>query len=282
MRAVLLRRLLTVFAFGSCLTFLCTATHAAKPALAISISHRDSEEGWAVAESDNFLIYHRRSPDYAENMAHVAEKARETALLRWFGEAEAWPTRCAIYLYGTSREYQLLSGAPAASPAHTQVRVDRGRVLSRSIHLHGERPEVLRAMLPHEVTHAVLAGHFGDMVPRWADEGMAVLNEPRDRIDAHLRDLRKWRDERRLFVLHDLMEMRDYPPPRQIGAFYAQSVSLVEFLAKQKDTATVTRFVREGQRRGYATALKDCYGWDFDDLESRWRKYAFAAKRTDE
>ena len=45
-------------------------------------------------------------------------------------------------------------------------------------------------MLPHEATHVVLAGQFGDQpVPRWADEGMAVLTEPRDKIDRHLRNL---------------------------------------------------------------------------------------------
>jgi len=36
---------------------------------------------------------------------------------------------------------------------------------------------ILKRVLPHEVTHAVLMLHFGRPIPRWADEGAAVLAE---------------------------------------------------------------------------------------------------------
>jgi hypothetical protein len=276
MRAVLLRRLLTASVLGGGILFPTQATQAGNVPPAVAIVHRERASGWGVTETANFLIYHHHPEDFVDKAAGIAEKARATALRKWFGETDNWTARCVIYLYSDVHEYQELSGAPAASPAHTQVRVEEGRVLSRSIHLRGHHPDLLRAILPHEVTHAVLAGHFGDFVPRWADEGMAVLNEPRDRIDAHLHDLPKWRNQRRLIALQDLIEMHDYPPPWQIGAFYAESVSLVEFLTRQKDAQTLARFVREGQRRGYDVALKRCYGWDFEELEKRWRQYAFA------
>jgi hypothetical protein len=276
MRAHIVRGLFTAALLASFVLFPTAATQAGKAA-AVTIVHRDTDSGWEVTETDNFLIYHRHSRTFVEKVARAAEKARSAAQRKWFDESDDWPQRCGLYLYSDPREYQELTGAPAASPGHTQVRIDHGRVLSRAIHLHGNRAELMRAVLPHEVTHAVLAGHFGDFVPRWADEGMAVLNEPRDRVEAHLHDLPRWRQQRQLFALHDLVEMNDYPEPRQIGAFYAQSVSLVEFLARQKDPETVARFVREGLRKGYDVALKRCYGWDFDELESRWRKYAFAS-----
>jgi hypothetical protein len=276
MRLRTVRRLLTAAVFAPCFVFcISSATSAGKVPSEVTVVHRPPEAGWGMAETDNFLIYHHHTRDFIDKAARAAEKARAAALKRWFGDTdEAWPTRCVLYFYANAREYQEMTGAPGASPAHTQVGGE-GHALSRSIHLHGNNAELVRAILPHEVTHAVLAGHFGHHVPRWADEGMAVLNEPRDRIAAHLRDLPRWREDRQLFALHDLVAMQDYPSPRQMGAFYSQSVSLTEFLSKEKGTQMFSRFVREGQQRGYDAALKHCYGWDFDELEERWEKYAF-------
>ena len=77
------------------------------------------------------------------------------------------------------------------SPGHSSIRTDGPRVLSRRIDLHcGDVPNLLAAVLPHETTHVTLAGQFGDRpVARWADEGMAVLTEPREKVERHC-----WKD----------------------------------------------------------------------------------------
>src|SRR5262249_10131357 len=132
----------------------------------------------------------------------------------------------------------------------------------------------------HEVTHVVLVGKLGDTsdnpMPRWADEGMAVLSEPRERIDRHLRNLPRHRQERTLFSVRNLMLLSDYPEPRLIGPFYAESVSLVEYLSGLKGPQAFAGFLRDGAKNGYEAALKRCYNIaDFNDLETRWRKHAF-------
>ncbi len=161
--------------------------------------------------------------------------------------------------------------------------MDDGRVLSRYIHIHGSRDLVLDGVLPHEVTHAVLAGRLGgERVPRWADEGMAVLAEPRPRIDLHLRQLPRWRDDERLFHMRDLIGLRDYPEPSAIGPFYAQSVSLVDFLTREKGAKCFAAFVRDGVRDGYAASLQRHYGWSFTELDRRWQRYAFADENSAE
>jgi hypothetical protein len=105
---------------------------------------------------------------------------------------------------------------------------------------------------------------------------MAVLSEPRERIELHLRNLPVHRREGTLFAVGDLMRMKEYPEARQIGPFYAQGVSLVEFLCKKKDAATFTRFLREGLEGNYETSLQRYYGYhDFAELDSEWRRYAF-------
>ena len=40
-------------------------------------------------------------------------------------------------------------------------------------------------MLPHEVTHTVFAYYFRCPLPRWADEGGAVLSEDDIELDKH-------------------------------------------------------------------------------------------------
>ena len=50
---------------------------------------------------------------------------------------------------------------------------------------------ILASGLPHEVTHVILADLFPQQqIPRWADEGMAVLTEPREKIDGLLEDVK--------------------------------------------------------------------------------------------
>ena len=75
------------------------------------------------------------------------------------------------------------------------------------------------------------------------------------------------------------MQMDQYPRDgRRIGAFYAESVSLVEFLSgyEHKGPQVFARFLRDGLRDGFEPALSKYYGiQDFDDLERRWQRYAF-------
>jgi hypothetical protein len=235
-------------------------------------------QGWAVAETANFRIYHNLSAEWVEQAARVAERTRSEMHRRWFGgSAEPWNPKCELYLHATNQDYSRITGVPAGSPGHSSFQLDGGRVTGRRIDLHCDEPAMLDAVLPHEATHVVLAGNFGDQpVPRWADEGIAVLTEPREKIDRHLRNLPKHRQDHQLFSLRQLVQMNDYPDPRYIGSFYAQSVSLVEFLSKEKGPEVFTQFVRDGLRSGYDAALQKHYGYrSFDELEQHWRTYAF-------
>jgi hypothetical protein len=45
------------------------------------------------------------------------------------------------------------------------------------MHLEGPLENILVGCLPHEVTQSVLADFFGQAVPRWADEGAAIVSE---------------------------------------------------------------------------------------------------------
>jgi tetratricopeptide (TPR) repeat protein len=255
---------------------------AAPEAAKVEVRHTPAQgQGWAVAETANFRVLHRQSQDLAGQVARVAEQTRLSASRKWFGEpAPPWSPRCDIYLHATAQDYARATMAPTVSPGHSSFQNDGDRVLVRRIDLHCDDPGMVTAVLPHEATHVVLWGRFGRFtVPRWADEGMAVLSEPRDRVERHLRNLPRHRDERTLFPLGQLMKMEDYPDPRSIGPFYAQGVSLVEFLSSQAGGPRVfAQFLRDGLEGSYEAALRRHYGIQgFEDLEQRWQQHAFTA-----
>ena len=65
-----------------------------------------------------------------------------------------------------------LGVAPSEVPLLTG---GRPVVSSQRMEIRGEAKQLLNSVLPHEVTHTVLAHHFGRAVPRWADEGGVEL-----------------------------------------------------------------------------------------------------------
>jgi hypothetical protein len=110
---------------------------------------------------------------------------------------------------------------------------------------------------------------------------MAVLSEPRERINLHLRNLPKHKSAGELFGVAELMRLDNYPEARRVGPFYAQSVSLVAFLCKKKDPATFARFLREALDGGYEKSLRKHFGYArWADLEREWREHAFGGKKS--
>jgi hypothetical protein len=233
--------------------------------------------GWSVLETKNFRIFHRQNAAFAEKVAHIADRTRQSMIRKWFDtEAEAWDPRCELYLHATGADYGRDTGLPSGMPGYSTIRTDGGRVVRRRIDLNGGNDDLLDAVVPHEVTHIVLwSGFIGYTLPAWANEGMAVLTEPQDRIDRHLHELLRFGREGRLYTVAQLLEHQKYPEPRFLGPFYAQSISLVRFLTGVKGHQKFAAFLRDGLRHGYTDALEQHYGWTMADLEQHWRRHAF-------
>jgi hypothetical protein len=180
-------------------------------------------------------------------------------------------------IHASSEQYQQATGVSRESPGHASIGLDKvgGRLASRRIDFPYGSPALITDVLPHEATHVVLGGNFGKHeVPRWADEGIAVLSETESRIAAHRVNLAKVMREGRLMKVRDVMMMKNYPQPSQIIAFYAQSTSLVDYLCRLAGPATFTQFVRDGLEAGYEAALQKHYNiHDFNELEERWTRH---------
>ncbi len=227
---------------------------------------------WQVWETTNFRILHG-DPVMAQQAASIAEACRAEQLGRWagVGSPAPWAPRCDIYLYPNAVIFNQMTGQPADSPGFSTMGLNAGRVVARRVNLRADHPNLLSAVLPHEVTHVVLADLFPDLqIPRWADEGIAVLSEPESEQSLRAADLAKPLESGELFTLGELMRM-DYPDGKFWSLYYAQSVSLTRFLVAQGTPSQFLEFVRGSQHNGIEPELKRLYGIEsLDQLQERW------------
>jgi hypothetical protein len=231
---------------------------------------------WRLHETPNFRIYHC-DPALAQRAAEVAESVRASQAKRWASPAARtpWRPRCDLYLYPTSKAYARATGQPEVSPGISTMSNNGARILSRRMNLRADNPQLLTTVLPHEVTHIVLADLFlVQQIPRWADEGIAVLAEPLREQQLRAADLQGPLESGQVFDLAKLMAM-DYPETKDWTLYYAQSVSLTRYLVEQGPPERFIQFVRDSQRIGPDAALKDVYQIaGLPELSQRWMAYA--------
>src|SRR5262249_18386788 len=146
-----------------------------------------------------------------------------------------------LYLYPNGKAFAQATKQPEDSPGFSTMISNGNKVVTRRMSLRGDHPALLNAILPHEITHVVLADLFTDQqIPRWADEGLAVLAEPRAQQHLRWAELESPLQTHRVFELGKLIAM-DYPDSKDWSLYYAQSVSLTHFLVEQ---GTPERFIQ--------------------------------------
>lgn len=242
-------------------------------------THQETN-GWTTTATPSFRVHHHLERTVGEALARQLESTRTAQIEKWFGTAaEPWNPPCEVVIYATAAQYATATGVPATSPGHSTVKVEGGRIVLRRIDLHADDPNMSIGVLPHEATHTVLAGRFGNhMVPRWADEGMAVLAEPSDRIDRHISDLPRLSGQTGLFPIRTLMMQQEYPEPRLMGTFYAQSVSVVQYMTALRGPRVFAAFLADGLNHSYDQSLSKHYQTSWEQLESGWRSQGSTAK----
>lgn len=245
------------------------------PEITVAMQHYGrNAQGWQVTDTTHFRIYHNQPRDLVEQVARSAERTRVDMSRKWFGnDGVDWQPKCELVLHASAADYSRQTGVPTSSPGHSRIESDRvtHRVVGRRLDLHVDNPGMLEAVLPHETTHVVLAGQFGPFpVPRWVDEGVAVLSEPAEKVEQHRRNLAKAARDGQLFAVKELLELDNYPQPQRVSAFYAQSVGLVDFLTQQQGPTVFTAFVRDALRSGWEGALRKHYQWSLADLQQQW------------
>ncbi len=217
----------------------------------------------ASYSTPNFIV-EAPTPQIAEQVGQAAEKYRSEKAKQWLGqEMPQWGVPCPIKVTVT------MNGSGGA----TTFKFDRGMILTQDMHIEGSVDRLLASVLPHEVTHTVFAYYFRTPVPRWADEGGAVLSEDqveRDRHDQLVRSI--LRTPGRQIPLRRLFTMTQYPP--DVMVLYAEGYSVTNFLVASSNRKVFLDFVASGMRGDWDKAAKTYYGYkNVEDLEQGWVQY---------
>jgi len=232
------------------------------------------------ATSANFKVRNYHPSHDARQVAQHCEKWRAKLQKYWIAtEQDAWTAKCEVVVHSGIQSYLAAVGAGARQTFGSSLIQfgDSKQVARRLIDFRGDSPQGLAAV-PHEMTHVVLADLLnGRQPPLWADEGMAILADTREKQLLHERDLTQALAGRTAFRLGDLMTAESYPHPTRIAAFYGQSASLTACLAKRDDPAKFVEFLRRSLDEGYDKALGDVYHLkSIAQLERHWHEQRLA------
>jgi hypothetical protein len=233
------------------------------------------------ATSANFAVRNYCQSHDARRVAEHCERWRSKLQTYWTAaEQEAWTIKCEVVVHAGSASYLAAVGTGGGQTFGSSLirfapdkKVSRRLIDFRGDHAHG------LAAVPHEMTHIVLADLLGGrQPPRWADEGMAILADTREKQMLHERDLMQGADSRYAFRLAELMTIDGYPPRSRIAAFYGQSASLTAYLARRDNPAKFVEFLRRSLDDGYDKALRDVYHLSsITQLEQLWHDQRHAS-----
>lgn len=186
----------------------------------------------------------------------------------------AWSPRCLVVVHGDALSYLRAVPGGERTVASAWVETEAGRVVTRQIDVRGDRADWLDGALAHELVHVLAADRFVNApMPRWADEGLALLADPHRKQTLHDADFRRASASRRQFRLAELLALEDYPSPERMTTFYGQSASVVRFLAARGEPQEFVDFVEHALEHGYDAALRNIYDLDgVAELEIEWTK----------
>ena len=209
-------------------------------------------------QTPNFVV-EAPTPQLAQEFGRLAEHYRKEKAIQWLGrEMPQWPQPCPLKVTVT------MNGAGGATSFNFT-----GNQVFQQMHIEGALERLKHSVLPHEVTHTVLAHHFRQPVPRWADEGGSVLSEDdveRRRHDQMCRDIL---NAGRGMTLRRLFSLKDYP--QDVMVLYAEGFSITRFLVESADRQTFLNFLGHGMQYGWDSAVQTVYRYQsVEALEKAW------------
>ena len=238
---------------------------------------------WYVVETANFQACSEENESAARRSAEHAEALLAQLASKWLGAAtpKPWTPRCRIVLHRGRASYVAAVGQGSERTlGSSAITFNGGKITSRRIDLLAVDAKPLTNALPHELTHVILRDRFpSGTLPRWADEGMAMMADPRTKQGRHLQDLRTAMANSTEFSVADLLTMNDYPRSDRRQAFYGQSAFVTQFLIARKSPQHFVTFLERAADVGYDAALQECYRIaSMADLDRQWRRDLYTVR----
>ena len=222
----------------------------------------------------NFIVY-APDPAFAKMVAEKAEAYRDELSELWLGrKLEPWPERCPIQV-----EIAMHAGGET-SFAFIRDQFGNSHPTDWRMKIFGPPDRILDSVLPHEVTHTIFATHFGQPLPRWADEGACTTVEHASEKQKSQQMLIDFLTTQRGIPFNQMFAMKEYP--NDILPLYAQGYSVARFLIQQRGHRHFVDFVGAGLRQETAgrvaetwnAVCREFYGYEnLSDLQIRWLKW---------
>jgi len=226
-------------------------------------------QDWQIVKSPHFLVMHTGAEVLAQSVSDKAEAyystiAADLGFTR-YQNFWVWDNRVRILIYPSARIFAEACQAPVWAVG----RASHSRHEIASYQQSG--PGFLSSLLPHEMTHLILADFMAPAtVPLWLTEGFAQWEQD-GRKSIRLAPGQG-------FTLKDLLvaDIRQDSDQQRVAIFYAQSASVVGFMIGQYGGTAFGTFCK-ALRDGKTTeaALVTAYSSDIpslDVLEQKWLK----------
>jgi hypothetical protein len=248
--------------------------------VSVSTIAAKDEVSWTEMKGKHFVVYYAGKKKFATEVLANAEKLYGTITKRLgftrYGDFWIWDDRAKIWIYATRDDFITAEKAPGWAAGKASVK-------TRELKAYETSADFCETVLPHELSHLIFREFtgLGSDVPLWLDEGVAQLQE-KDRKESGLL-LKEAALKGKLIPLSKLMLVR----PEQLDGmgpaiFYAQSLSLVEFIVDKYGATSFRKFcgklksgksVNDALRFTYPASIRN-----ITDLQQAWLKHLEEAK----
>ncbi len=215
----------------------------------------------ASYRTENFIVTAPTSR-LAQRICQHAEQCRRQLAIEWLGrELPRWQAVCPI----TANVAPHLGAGGA-----TSFSFPGGQAANWQMSIQGSEIRILDSVLPHEVTHTIFATHFGQPLPRWADEGACTTVEHPSEKSRHQKLLIRFLQTDRGISFSRMFAMKEYPA--DMLPLYAQGFSLARYLIEQGGQRKFVQFVTDGLRdENWTLAIRKNYRFEnLLVLQNRW------------
>jgi len=235
-----------------------------------------AQDKWNISKGTHFIVYFKNAPesfiqkviDNAENYYNeIADNLGFRRYNFWL-----WDNRARIYIYDDAQDYCANTGQPSWSGGCANIK-------DKIIHTFPFAKGFFETVLPHEMGHIIFrefVGFDNNAIPLWLDEGVAsyqqdLRNSTADKI---VKDAIK---KGEFIGLDSLSNINPHTitDTNKVNLFYAESVSMVDFLIKKFGQDSFIYFCQQlRDKKDFSKALASAYPFkDIQELNESWLHY---------
>ena len=224
-----------------------------------------NSSAWAAVYKTRNFVVNARTAELAKRVGDTAEQCRNDLAILWLGETiRPWAKPCPI---------KVDAGKNLGAGGETSFTFAGGEVFDWKMKVQGSEERICDSVIPHEVSHTIMATYFRQPVPRWIDEGAATAVEAGVEQASYRQMLVDYLRTGKGIPFNTMVRLKEYPVDQM--PFYAQGFSVCEYLIAVGGHRRLVEFAKVGIDTGdWSKAVQQYYGYEnLGDLQLRWQDW---------